>query len=169
MALVVGIGATTEAITPKNETLPADHPDAKAVRAILDANGLTDKAVENFAAVENGRIVKLYLQECGITAIPSSIGVLTELKLLHIYGDRKRSIPLLKSIDPAVGKCTKLEELLLNNNELTALPDTIVNLTNLKHLSLADNHLQNLTLPVADWARRFDPKGLELQSPSSKP
>ena len=159
---------TGQTVTPKKEALPADHPDVKAVRAILDANGLTQKAVENVTAVENGRIVKLYLQECGVTKITNAIGVLTELKQLYLYADRKLPFPLLKSIDPAIGKCTKLEELLLTNNELAALPDTIINLTKLTHLSLANNHLKNLSPPVAEWAGRFDNKGLEMQNLPAK-
>ena len=154
---------------PKVETLPADHPDAKSVRSILDANGLMNVNVEGVSAVEGGRIVRLYIKEMGVTNIPSSIGVLTELRLLHLYGDRKLSLPLLKTIDPAIGNCAKLEELLLNNNDLTTLPDTMVNLTKLKFLSLADNRLQHLSQPVSDWAGRFDPKGLAQQRPPATP
>lgn len=153
---------------PKVETIPASHPDAKAVREILDANGLSNLTVDGVSAVEGGRIVKLYLKEYGITTLPSSIGVLTELRLLHLYGDRKLSLPLLKTIDPAIGNCTKLEELLLNDNDLTALPDTITNLKKITHLSLGNNHLQKLSPAVHDWAKRFDPEGLDMQSASSK-
>jgi len=45
---------------------------------------------------------------------------------------------LLKTIDPAIGNCTKLEELLLNSNELTTLPVEITRLGQLKFLSLGD-------------------------------
>lgn len=148
---------------PKVDTLPADHPDVVAVKAILDANGIKGVNWESLSVVENGRIVKLYIHECGIKSIPSSIGVLTELRTLDVYGDRSLSRPLLETIDPAIGSCTKLEELLLNSNDLTTLPDTIVNLSKLKQLTLADNHLQNLPPPVNDWAKRLDPKGLETQ------
>jgi len=157
-----------EVAVPKEETVPASSPDAKGVRAILDANGLTNITVDGVSAVENGRIVKLYIKEIGIENLTSDIGTLTELKVLHLYGDRKLSIPLLKTIDPAIGNCTKLEELLLNDNDLTSLPDSITNLTNIKNLSLADNHLQNLSPKVKDWANRFDPKGLQIQSLPSK-
>ena len=155
--------AAAEATAPKIEVLPASHPDVKAVRAILDANGLTQKEVEGVSAVENGRIVKLYLKECGVTKLPDSIGVLTELRLLHLYGDRKLGLPLLKTIDPAIGNCTKIEELLLNDNDLATLPDSIVKLGKLTHLSLGNNRLAGLSPAVTDWAGRFDPKGLEMQ------
>jgi hypothetical protein len=159
---------TGETATPKAETIAADHSDARAVRAILDANGLSNVKVEGVSVVEGGRIVKLYLKECGITNVSSAIGVLTELRLLHLYGDRKLSLPFLKTIDPAIGNCAKLEELLLNDNDLATLPDTIVNLKKLTHLSLGNNHLQNLSPAVTDWAKRCDPTGLNMQSASKK-
>lgn len=148
------------------ETLPADHPEAKAVRAILDANGLTAKQVDGVAVVRKGRVVELFLQEGGITVIPDAIGVLTGLERLHVYGDRGLSHPLLQSISPAIGACTKLEDLLLNSNELTTLPPEITKLTRLKTLSLADNRLTGLPPAVEAWAKRFDPKGLAQQSPA---
>lgn len=147
----------------KNETLPASHPDVKAVRAILDANGLTQKAVEGVSVIENGRITGLFLQEGGITEIPDQIGELTALKKVHLYGDRLLSHPLLKKISPAIGKCTEIEELLLNQNDLTTLPAEIANLKKIRNLSIADNRLQNLPPSAAEWARRFDPDGLTDQ------
>lgn len=150
----------------KIETLSANHPDAQAVRAILDANGLENVKVDGVSAVENGRIVKLFIKEIGVTNLTHSIGVLTELRLLHLYSDRRLSLPLLKTIDPAIGNCTKLEELLLNSNELTTLPVEITRLGQLKLLSLADNRLKDLPPPVATWANRFDAKGLTMQLPA---
>jgi hypothetical protein len=156
-------------VAPKAETLPANHPDVKAVRAILDANGMKGVSWESISAVEGGRIVKLYIHECGITNLPNSIGDLTELRVLDVYGNRSLSNPLLKTVDPALGKCTKLEELLLNDNELTTLPDTIVNLTKLTHLSVGDNQLHGLSPAVTDWIKRFDAKGLDQQRAPASP
>lgn len=157
--------ATVETSVPGIEILPAGHPDALAVRAILDANGLANKEVNGVSVVEKGRIVKLYIKECGITNLTSSIGTLTELRVLHLYGDRKLGLPLLKTIDPAIGNCTKLEELLLNDNDLASLPESITNLGKLTHLSLGNNRLMNLGPAVRDWAGKFDPKGMALQQP----
>jgi len=158
-------GATTRPAASNVETLPATHPDFKAVQAILNANGLTKKKVESVAVVENGRVVKLYLQEGGIKTLPAEIGTLTELRLLHLYGDRNLKLPLLTQISPAIGKCTKLEELLLNSNDLTTLPSEIASLKSLKELSLADNKLTNLPPGVKAWAEKFDAKGLAMQTP----
>jgi hypothetical protein len=160
-------GKTAAAKTPEKpaavETLPAGSADAKAVRAILDANGLTKKTVDSVSVVHGGRVVELFLQEGGIAEIPDAIGTLTGLKKLHVYGDRSLPHPLLKKVSPAIGKCTELEELLLNQNSLATLPAEITQLTKLKALSIADNNLKDLPQNVIDWAKRFDPKGLELQ------
>jgi Leucine-rich repeat (LRR) protein len=44
--------------------------------------------------MENGRVVKLVLQEFGLTgAVPAEIGQLTSLRELNLYGNRLRSVP----------------------------------------------------------------------------
>ncbi len=167
---VPGTKATPSAQTTEIQkvaaTLPPEHPEAKAVRAILDANNLKAKTVEGVSVVENGRIVELFLQETGITNLTEEIGVLTALRKLHLYGDRDLGEPLLKTISPAIGKCTAIEELLVNQNDLTTLPPEIANLKNLRLLSIADNHLANLPPGVMAWAEKFDPKGLKDQKPA---
>ncbi len=157
--------AATSAIPNVATALPANHPEAKAVRAILDANNLKAKTVEGVSVVENGRIVELFFQETGITNLTDEIGELTALRKLHLYGDRDLGEPLLQTISPAIGKCTAIEELLLNQNELTNLPVEIANLQNLRLLSIADNHLTNLPPSVTAWAEKNDPKGLADQKP----
>jgi len=150
------------------EPIPADSPDAKAVRAILDANGLKDKKLEDVAQMEGGRITKLFIMGMGIENLTSSIGELTELRELLVYGYHAPwKFPLLKTVDPAIGKCTKLEVLALNRNDLTTLPDSIASLPKLKILSIGDNHLQNLSPAITDLVKRLDPSGLVDQSPSS--
>jgi leucine-rich repeat protein SHOC2 len=153
-------GSTTR---PAAETLAPSHPDYKAVQAILAANGLTKKKVEAISVVENGRVTKLYLQEGGVKIIPDAIAQLTELRLLHCYGDRDLKLPLLTKVSPAIGKCTKLEELLLNQNDLSTLPAEIAQLENLKQLSIADNKLKDLPPVVTAWAEKLDAKGLADQ------
>ena len=159
------VGAVHKSVAPvrQGETLPASHPDVKAARAILDANGLTSRSVEGVSVVKDGRIVELFLQEGGISEVPDAIGELTALRKLHLYGDRSLKLPLLKNLSPAIGKCTEIEELLLNQNDLTTLPTAIAGLKKIRNLSLADNHLRNLPPEVEAWARRFDPKGLADQ------
>ncbi len=134
------------------------------MRAILDANGLTKKEVDGVSVVKNGRIVELFLQEGSIAELPDAIGGLTALRKLHVYGDRTLNLPLLKKASPAIGKCTEIEELLLNQNDLTTLPAEIASLQKLRNLSVAENHLAGLPPEVTAWAPKFDPKGLADQT-----
>jgi len=147
----------------KSEALPAGHPDAKAVRAILDANGLAQKTVEGVSVIEGGRIVGLYLQECGITELTAEIGKLDALRMLWLFGDRKQSYPLLKKIAPEIGLCSNLEDLQLAQNDLETLPVEITKLPKIKSVTIGDNKLKNLPTEVLAWVKQKDPKGLELQ------
>jgi hypothetical protein len=142
----------------KVETLAPTHPDYVAVRAILDKNALTKKTVESITVVENGRVVKLYLQEGGLAELTDEIGVLTDLRLLHLYGDRALGLPLLKKISPAIAKCTKLEELLLNNNDLTTLPAEIVGLKKLRSFTVDDNPIKGLSPALSQWVKAHEAK-----------
>lgn len=147
------------------EALPANHPDALAVRALLDANGLEKKTIEGVSVIEGGRIVGLYLQECGITTLPAEIGKLDALRMLWLYGDRKQSYPLLRKIAPEIGRCTNLEEIQLAQNDLENLPVEITQLPKVKLLTIGDNRLKNLPADVFAWVKRLDPKGLDSQIP----
>lgn len=148
------------------ETLAPDHPEYRAVRAILDRNGLRASTVEGHIQVRDGHVVGLFIQEAGVTVIPDEIGRLAKLERLTCYGDRTLGQPFLRSISPEIGKCTALRELLLNHNDLTDLPAEITALTGLETLSLADNRLGELSAPVRTWAARFDPQGLTRQTHS---
>lgn len=163
-------GSALKRLTPapgaaRSETLATSHPDYRAVRAILDANGLAAKTVESVSVVEGGRVVRLYLQEGGIRELPDAIGTLTALRVLHLYGDRNLPLPRLERVSPALGRCVALEDLLLNDNELATLPAELAGLAKLTSLSLANNHLRDLPSAVSAWAARFDPNGLVQQQP----
>lgn len=71
--------------------------------------------------------------------VPEEIGILTGLRNLSIYGNKK-----LTQLPDTIGNLTNLEHLRLNNNALTSIPDSIGNLTQLKKLALMDNNLKTL-------------------------
>ena len=129
--------------------------DRIAVRALLDANGLTNKQVDALSVYEKDRITKLYLQEGGVSNITANIGQLSELTLLHVYGDRALGHPLLSRVAPEIGSCTKLTELLLAQNSLTNLPTAITNLTKLTVCSIGENLLCG-SYPWENWADTYD-------------
>jgi hypothetical protein len=147
------------------------NADSLAVRALLDANGLYSKQVGGGAsggvAVFDSitrRIKELYIQEGGITQITADIGQLTELTLLNCYGDRKQAYPLLISVSQSISKCTKLTQLLLNQNNLATLPVQITALKNLTNLSLGDNYLCNQPDTIKNWATKYDPDWASTQN-----
>ena len=67
--------------------------------------------------MENGRVVKLVLQEFGLTgAVPAEIGQLTSLKRLYLYDNQLTSLPA------EIGQLTSLRELNLYGNRLRSVP-----------------------------------------------
>jgi len=158
-------GAANLSAQEASQTLAPDHPDYRAVRAILDANGLTKKKVEGVSVVEDGRIVELYLQEGGVRVLPDDIGRLTRLRRLHLYGDPELGLPLLEKVSPELARCADLEELLLNGNNLTSLPEQLADLRKIKILSVADNRLGPMAARLEAWLERHDPRGFRRQRP----
>ena len=147
----------------------AGHADRIAVRTLLDANGLTNKLVNSVSVYEKDRIIQLYLQEGGVHTLTSDIGQLSELTLLHCYGDRNLDYPLLSSIASEIGNCIKLEELLLNQNELTTLPSSISNLTALNIFSIGENKLCEPNPAWKAWADSYDPDWRDTQDCTAQP
>lgn len=166
------VGAPSAAAGISDQNSAAGTPevlrfrDERVVRAILDHNGLEKKRVAGSSVVQDGRIIELYLQECGIRELPPYIGELTELRKLHLYGDPELGYPLLTQLPPDLARCTKLEELLVNQNALTTLPGTLVQLKNLKTCSLGGNKLTSLPEALKSWADKVDPDWAETQQPA---
>ncbi len=96
-----------------------------------------------------------------ITYLPNSIGKLSNLQKLNLYGNKLKEIPnsignltnlqflsfrgnKLKEIPNSIGNLTNLQELDLCCNELTSLPNSIGNLTNLQELDLFRNKLKEI-------------------------
>lgn len=141
----------------------AADQDHAAVQALLDANNV-GRTVEGVSVKDDtGRIIELYIQEAGISGITADIGQLTELQVLHCYGDRALGQALLTSIDPAIASCTKLQTLFINQNDLTTLPSAITALTTLTALSAGENKLADISDPVRTWLGTYDPDWLSSQ------
>jgi PKD repeat protein len=131
--------------------------DRQAVRNILDANGLTNRTVDSGAVYQKDRITKLYVQEAGVSNLTADIGSLSELTLLHCYGDRSLGFPMLTRVAPEIGSCSLLTELLLAQNSLADLPSSITNLTKLTVCSIGDNYLCDANPSWENWADTVDP------------
>jgi Leucine-rich repeat (LRR) protein len=92
---------------------------------------------------------------CGMNiSLPESIGNLSNLKVLRLYGaldptdlsDTNKPIPpsKVKSLPGTIGKLQNLEELDLGRNRIKSIPSQIGSLQNLKRLALDHNDIDEL-------------------------
>jgi leucine-rich repeat protein SHOC2 len=91
---------------------------------------------------------------CGMNvSIPASIGDLTNLKVLRLFGafdpgEIESSVPVptskIKPLPATIAKLQNLEELDLGRNRLQTIPPEISNLKNLKKLGLDYNNLHDI-------------------------
>jgi hypothetical protein len=86
----------------------------------------------------------LNLEENGLRELPESIGNLTNLETLDLYMNELSALP------KSIGNLTNLETLNLYGNYLSALPESIGNLTNLKTLNLEGNGLRELPKSIGN-------------------
>jgi hypothetical protein len=126
-----------------------DYSDTVALRAILDANGLTSISAVSPGIVVltlvNGnihRIRELNLTNKGITVIPARIMDLTALQILRLDSNSITSLP------PEIGQCTSLVRIQIAYNHLDNLPAQVSNLIHLSYLSLNNNNLTSLPLSI---------------------
>nr|VFK43940.1 MAG: Leucine rich repeat-containing protein [Candidatus Kentron sp. TC] len=84
------------------------------------------------------RLQELFLYGNQLTALPESLSRLTQLQVLFLYGNQLTALP------ESLGRLTRLERLNLDGNRLTALPESLSRLTRLQRLHLAGNQLTAL-------------------------
>ncbi len=117
-------------------------PNAGDREAILrfDNNIKTFKDAKSFGLENiNGevRITQINLSNYTFAnnALPTEVGLLTELKSLNLFQCKLNSIP------NEFGNLVKVESVYLNNNSITSLPSEIGNLTNLKDFRVNNNSI----------------------------
>ena len=95
--------------------------------------------------MENGRVVKLELEEFGLTgAVPAEIGRLSALRELNLDDNQLTSLPA------EIGQLTSLEELYLDGNQLTSVPAESGQLTSLTYLGLGGNQLTSVPAAIRE-------------------
>ncbi len=93
--------------------------------------------------MENSRVVALDLGEFGLTgAVPAEVGRLSALEDLNLNDNQLTSVPA------EIGQLTSLERLWLTRNQLTSVPAEIGQLTSLEWLSLHKNQLTSLPAEI---------------------
>jgi len=129
--------------------------------ALVNLKELEISCLENLEdiPVEIGQLKKLEKiiidngNGCGMNvSIPASIGELTNLKVLRLYGalDPRKTgssaapTSKIKPLPATIAKLQNLEELDLGRNALQTIPPEIANLKNLKKLGLDYNNLHDI-------------------------
>ena len=82
-----------------------------------------------------------------LTALPWSLGQLTQLQSLNL------SINRLTALPESLGELTRLRSLYLSNNQLPALPESVGGLTQLQSLYLSNNQLSALPESLGQLAQ----------------
>ncbi len=125
--------------------------DRAALRAIIDANGLTGIVYENdIARFDNAGLAwELDLRPVNIdaavqiTTIPAEIGVLTGLT--HAYFDTNA----ITAIPPEISSLSRLQYLSIAENQLTSLPTQLFSVRSLNTLKLQGNQIAELPAQVS--------------------
>jgi hypothetical protein len=149
--------------------------DSAVVRHLLDIIGFQMVRMTDVARMENGRIVELNLRGLPLmNGIPSDINRLVELRVLDLgqtglpfmFTEIARMTKLeiirmdgchIPMFSINIGKCAALKEIDLYGNELTELPQSIVNLNNLTYLNVGDNHFCTVDSTMGAWIDKYDP------------
>jgi len=119
--------------------------DSLAVRAILDSNGL-DTVLVDFVSNRD------------------SIGRINKLVIIGNGWPSSGLPPKTFIIPKSIGNLIQLDTLVFYFTSLETLPDTIVNLTNLKSLQLNGNELCTLNALLAGWVTLYEPNWLYGQN-----
>ena len=131
------------------------------VAAVLDPTATTSPLLLPEWA-PSSRVLAMRLVRAGVSILPTSIGHLRDLSILHIEGNpRFTSIPSeigncatlsmvylkdngLQSLPSSLGRLTRIVTLAVQMNNITALPAEIGGLSNLQQLWLYRNRLRNI-------------------------
>lgn len=102
---------------------------------------ITNMLDELFQLTEHNSVV-LYLNDCHLTTLPSTIGNFVHAESLHLENNELTTLP------PEIGNLTNLKKLYLGGNPLKQIPREMKKLIHLEELYLDTQQL--MTLPTED-------------------
>lgn len=105
------------------------------------------EAEKRIEKARRSRATELDLAGIGLTALPESLGGLTQLQSLNLNGNGLTALP------ESLGRLTQLQRLDLEGNQLTSLPESVGRLTQLQRLDLSSNQLTSLPESVGKLTR----------------
>ncbi|MGD1930099.1 MAG: COR domain-containing protein [Leptolyngbyaceae cyanobacterium] len=103
---------------------------------------MSDKAYaaaeKKIAEALQTRATGLDLSDMRLTALPESLGQLTQLRMLNLRNNQLTALP------ESMGQLTQLRSLTLTANQLTTLPESLGQLTQLQELNFSNNKISSL-------------------------
>ena len=150
--LICEVGFTGIVSFPNNISLNEDqncffNSDLNVLQDIININeNLKGKRPLEigYQVWQGGRITSLALNEMEISALPISIGLLTNLQILHLDNNKLTSLP------ESISNLENLKELVLDENYIKILPKNFADLTKLEGLSMDNNELEELPINIGN-------------------
>ncbi len=127
--------------------------DSLIVRSILDMNSMRNISVLSISTApdddDNGKRIAT-LHLTEIDTLSPAIGGLTLLQELYINNSNLTSIP------SRIGELQELKTLDLSGNKISTLPEEIIDLESVDSLNLTGNPLENIPEEVKKWLSEFE-------------
>lgn len=146
---VVALPLTEVSVLKELEALLLENGSLKEGEAIpvvsQDKIGSNERTIGYYA--ENNAVVALSVQYCALTALPESLGQLSNLQHVDVTGNQLTALPA------SLGSLIQLRKLYLDENQLTSLPESLGNLISLTHLDLRNNRLTSFPKSLSSLRR----------------
>ncbi|KAK3987259.1 leucine-rich repeat-containing protein 28 [Cladorrhinum sp. PSN332] len=155
-----GTGLTSFKLTCPLDSFPNEILELGDALTQLDLSGtgLSSLPANIGTALPSLKII--FLSNCNFTTFPAELSSCPKLEMVAFRSNRMTSIPenslppalrwliltdnLVPSLPESIGSCSRLQKCMLAGNRLTSLPDTMSNCTKLSLLRLSANKFESL-------------------------
>jgi Leucine-rich repeat (LRR) protein len=142
---LTSLSAEANKLTAFPEEAIATLPNLKSLR--LSINNIMEIPVSIGSFAFHMSLKELYLDRCGLIALPHSIGQLVNLETLNCSGNHIEIVP------DSIGSLTSLKLLSLSSNQIAVLPGSLSLLVQLHHLYLNRNQIQSVPSEYANMTQ----------------